>query len=62
MADRRNPEARLRIAFLEPYFGGSHRAFAEGFAATSVHEVSVFTHSASFWEVADARWVLDARS
>lgn len=48
MADRSNPMAGLRIAFLEPYFGGSHRAFAEGFAATSAHEVSLFTHSASF--------------
>ena len=50
MADRSNPMAGLRIAFLEPYFGGSHRAFAEGFAATSAHEVSLFTHSASFWK------------
>jgi glycosyltransferase involved in cell wall biosynthesis len=41
---------RLRIAFVEPYFGGSHRAFAEGYAAASRHDVVLFTHPASFWK------------
>ena len=40
----------LRIALVEPYFGGSHRAFAEGFAAASRHEVLLFTYPASFWK------------
>jgi len=40
----------MRIAFIEPYFGGSHRAFAEGYAAASRHDVVLFTHPASFWK------------
>ena len=43
-------DRRLRIAFVEPYFGGSHRAFAEGYAAASRHDVVLFTHPASFWK------------
>ena len=42
-------DRRLRIAFVEPYFGGSHRAFAEGYAVASRHDVVLFTHPASFW-------------
>ena len=40
----------MRIALVEPYFGGSHRAFAEGLARFSSHDIELFTHSASFWK------------
>jgi glycosyltransferase involved in cell wall biosynthesis len=41
---------RLRVAFVEPYFGGSHRAFAEGYARVSRHDLRLFTHPAQFWK------------
>ena len=31
-----------RIALIEPYLGGSHRAWAEGYAERSAHQVEVF--------------------
>ncbi len=40
----------MRIALIEPYFGGSHRAWAEGYRDHSVHEVVLFTHEARFWK------------
>jgi glycosyltransferase involved in cell wall biosynthesis len=40
----------MRVALIEPYFGGSHKAFAEGLARFSQHEVEMFTHPASFWK------------
>jgi glycosyltransferase involved in cell wall biosynthesis len=40
----------LRILLVEPYFGGSHRQWAEGYAAGSAHEVHLVTHEASFWK------------
>ncbi len=40
----------MRIAIVEPYFGGSHRAWAEGYRDHSVHEVVLFTHEARFWK------------
>jgi glycosyltransferase involved in cell wall biosynthesis len=40
----------VKILLLEPYFGGSHQAWAEGYAAHSRHEVKLLTHQASFWK------------
>ena len=40
----------MRIAVVEPYFGGSHRAFAEGLARFSTHDVEIFSLRASFWK------------
>lgn len=44
------PTPRLRIAIVEPYLGGSHRAWAEGFAARSTHDVEVFGLPAVHWK------------
>lgn len=40
----------MRIALVEPYYGGSHKAWADGYAASSGHGVSVITHDARFWK------------
>jgi hypothetical protein len=40
----------MRIALVEPYFGGSHQAWAEGYRDHSAHEVVLFTHDARFWK------------
>jgi len=40
----------VRILFLEPYDGGSHRAFRESLAARSRHEVASLTLPARFWK------------
>jgi glycosyltransferase involved in cell wall biosynthesis len=40
----------MRIALVEPYYGGSHQAWADGFAAASVHDVVFITHPARFWK------------
>jgi hypothetical protein len=40
----------MRIALIEPYYGGSHRAWADGYAAASVHDVTLLTHPARFWK------------
>jgi len=40
----------VRIALIEPYYGGSHKAWADGYAASSRHDVSVITHDARFWK------------
>ena len=39
-----------RIALVEPYLGGSHRAWAEGYAAHSAHEVEVFGLPPVHWK------------
>ncbi|GAB6063759.1 tRNA-queuosine alpha-mannosyltransferase domain-containing protein [Deferrisoma palaeochoriense] len=45
------PEGRrLRIALVEPFFGGSHRAVAEGWARHSRHEIELVTLPARFWK------------
>ena len=41
---------RIRILLLEPYCGGSHRAWAEGYAAYSRHDVTLLTLPARFWK------------
>ncbi len=40
----------MRVALVEPYYGGSHMAWADGYAAASVHDVSLITHPARFWK------------
>lgn len=39
-----------RILFIEPYDGGSHRAFREGWIRRSRHEFESFTLPARFWK------------
>ena len=36
--------ALLDVLLVEPYFGGSHRAWAEGYAHHSRHRVRLVTH------------------
>ncbi len=40
----------MRIALVEPYHGGSHAAWADGYAASSRHDVEVIAHPARFWK------------
>jgi glycosyltransferase involved in cell wall biosynthesis len=40
----------MKILLLEPYCGGSHEAWAEGYAANSRHEVKLLTLQARFWK------------
>lgn len=40
----------LNILFLEPFYGGSHRAFADGFTRHSKHRVTLKTLPARFWK------------
>lgn len=40
----------MKILLIEPYFGGSHRAWAQGYAAHSGHEVGLLTMPARFWK------------
>ena len=41
---------RARVLFLNPFHGGSHRAFAEGWAAHSRHAFDLVTLPARFWK------------
>jgi glycosyltransferase involved in cell wall biosynthesis len=40
----------MRILLVEPYYGGSHRAWADGYLASSRHDVTLVTHEAQFWK------------
>jgi glycosyltransferase involved in cell wall biosynthesis len=40
----------MRILLVEPYLGGSHRAWAEGYRDHSSHEVVLVSHEARFWK------------
>jgi len=42
-----------RVVVVEPYYGGSHRAWADGLVAHSGHEIHLVTHDAAYW-----RWRL----
>ncbi len=42
-----------RVVLVEPYYGGSHRAWADGLVRHSGHEVHLVTHDAAYW-----RWRL----
>jgi glycosyltransferase involved in cell wall biosynthesis len=38
------------VLLVEPYYGGSHRAWADGYAASSENEIRLVTHEARFWK------------
>ena len=40
----------MKVLLVEPYYGGSHRAWANGYAANSRHDVTLVTHEAQFWK------------
>ncbi len=40
----------MKILFLEPFFGGSHQDFAQGFVQHSSHKVDLVTLPARFWK------------
>ena len=40
----------MQILLLSPYHGGSHQAWAEGYAAASGHEVTLLTLPSHFWK------------
>ena len=40
----------VKILLVEPYYGGSHRAWADGYAASSAFDVTLLTHEARFWK------------
>ena len=47
----------MRIFIVEPYYGGSHRSWADGFAEHSQHDAHLVTHDPNFW-----RWRLRGAS
>jgi glycosyltransferase involved in cell wall biosynthesis len=40
----------MKVVLVEPYYGGSHKAWADGYAANSAHDVTLLTHGARFWK------------
>lgn len=40
----------MKFLFLEPFFGGSHRDFAEGWIAGSGHDIDLLSLPARFWK------------
>jgi len=40
----------MRVLFIEPFCGGSHRQFAETFRRLSTHDVRLLSLPASFWK------------
>jgi len=40
----------VRVALIEPYYGGSHQAWADGYAVNSADDVTLITHEARFWK------------
>ncbi|MDJ0784473.1 MAG: DUF3524 domain-containing protein [Desulfosarcinaceae bacterium] len=43
-------ERACRILFLEPFYGGSHREFADGLVANSRHQIHLVTLPARWWK------------
>jgi len=43
-------EKRLRIAAVEPYYGGSHKHFLDDLARTSRHQIELFTLAPRLWK------------
>ncbi|MFW5747273.1 MAG: tRNA-queuosine alpha-mannosyltransferase domain-containing protein [bacterium] len=41
---------KLRVLFLEPFYGGSHRTFADGLVSFSHHRIDLLTLPARFWK------------
>lgn len=50
MSDRTSQDRPHRIALVEPYLGGSHRSWADGYRRHSAHEVEVFGLPAIHWK------------
>lgn len=44
------PDTRLKVLLIEPYYGGSHRAWADGYAQYSQYHVELLTLPAQFWK------------
>jgi len=40
----------VKVLLAVPYWGGSHRAWAEGYRDASTHDVEVVAHEARFWK------------
>ena len=40
----------MKFLFLEPFYGGSHKAFADGLVAHSKHSIELVTLPARFWK------------
>jgi glycosyltransferase involved in cell wall biosynthesis len=40
----------VKILLIEPYYGGSHRAWADGYCHHSRHEITLLTLPAQFWK------------
>lgn len=40
----------MKILLIEPYYGGSHRTWADGYQRHSQHEVTLLTLPAQFWK------------
>ncbi len=40
----------MKILFLEPFYGGSHKDVAKGFADYSSHEVDILSLPPRFWK------------
>jgi glycosyltransferase involved in cell wall biosynthesis len=40
----------LKFLFIEPFYGGSHRDFADGLTAFSKHQIDLITLPARFWK------------
>lgn len=53
VADEPPGSTGLHVVLVEPWFGGSHRAWAEGLVAASRHRITAVTHEDRFW-----RWRL----
>ena len=49
MTDSRSNKP-ARVLFLEPYYGGSHKAFADGLADHSIHDITLAVMPARFWK------------
>jgi len=43
-------DGSVRVALAEPYYGGSHKAWADGYADNSANKVTLVTHEARFWK------------
>ena len=43
-------KTRSKFLFLEPFYGGSHRDFAEGLVSHSQHDIDLVTLPARFWK------------
>lgn len=40
----------MRVAILETYYGGSHKAWADGYAKHTQHDITLVTMPAQFWK------------